>query len=110
MTDRENAISWPDALYDLIGEPGSGREREVLEVCVEHQGQHVRHGPPFERWCQSLPPPRDGPRPSRLRHADTKPPIVAVQLDEDRLGNVLADGVVAGFRRARVEQRRERRR
>jgi hypothetical protein len=110
MPSPDYPITWSSSLYALIAETGSGREHEVLEVCTQHRGQHVRHGRPADRWCQALPPQRDGPRPSRLRYEDPNATAAVVELNEDRLGSVIAAGVVDGFRRARAEQRQERRR
>lgn len=102
-------ITWPPGLYALI-ELGP-RATDRLAVCIEHDGAHVRYidwRDPSVSWCQALPPHQPM---RRTRCPDPEPSTtVRVEIDEDRLGQVISDGVVAGFRRARAEQRQERRR
>ena len=95
-------VEWPVCYYRLI-EAGE-RQDDALAVCVAHRGVHV--------WylddCHALPPHQ--PRRFNPRPASAPAVSITVLLDADRLGWAVADGVVTGFRRARVEQRQEGRR
>jgi hypothetical protein len=106
-----NGPTWSADYFALASMEGTGRFGDRPAVCRLHDPPHVVYAPPNgEPWCQEIPPHRAGRRVSRLRHEESTAPTVVVRLDEDRLGSVIADGVVDGFRRARAEQRAERRR
>jgi hypothetical protein len=108
--EQPDAVTWPRALFELANLEGSGRFGERLAVCTRHRGQHVRHGRPGDEWCQALPPHRRGPRPSRLRGEPATAALrVVVELDTEALGEAIGSGLVLAFRRARAEERAERR-
>jgi hypothetical protein len=108
--ERSDPVSWPRAFFELASIEGSGRFGERLAVCTRHRGQHVRHGRPGDEWCQALPPHRRGPRPSRLRGEPAAAALrVVVERDTEALGEAIGSGLVLAFRRARAEERAERR-
>lgn len=106
------ALTWSASHYALIGEPGAGREHDVLAVCTDHQGAHIRYvdwRDPTVSWCQALPPQRRPFPPAQRQGAGGE--IVRVEIaNTDQLGEAIGSGLVLAFRRARAEQREERRR
>lgn len=102
-------IAWPDDLYKLVSISDSGRSTEVLALCTQHHGEHVRHGRPGDdMWCAQLPAHRPVSRQARALARLREPPrepAGRVVIDEEQLGQTIADAIVAGLRRARREER-----
>lgn len=90
-------VEWPVCHYRLVEE--GERQDVAFAICVADLGAHVW----YLDGCYALPlhqPRRFNPRPAPVLTV-----AITVLLDADRLSWAVADGVFAGFRRARAEQR-----
>jgi hypothetical protein len=101
-----NRPRWPASYFALIGEPGTGREHDVLAVCRVHEPPHIVYVPPRgEPWCQELPAHDRRQRFSRLRDQPTPTPIRIEIVNADDLGEAVGSGLVLAYRRVRAERK-----